>query len=1105
MITNVKLQWPASLQVVMNRARKVPAALALGGLGLLASAPAVSAAYLTTEAIPGWAVDWTAAIWYTNTTPGMATGQYGTAVGATTGNNYEVLPNGTKMQSYLASTVVPYVSSPCIAFNPATFPGASLTVNTNTMLVFENYGPTMFTNLILKGGVLVPWGMNVVVTLNGALTVASQSYFSDASDGNACGPGISGGAYTIASAISGPGNIYFMNCNNGWVNHVTGGSANANFTGQWIIQNGYLCADNAGSLGTNSITVDPLNTGYLADMPNISPAVGGAGSAKFEVTYDLSSAGTLTIANGGAMVLHQHCAFSVVNINGTALSGGKHTYSQLTNSFPGVFSGGSDLTGDITVQPYSPAWPPLLPSIVTQPQPVSSPTGQAISFTVSAINGTLSYQWYATNNHVVTALTDSAGHSGSTVATLTFPSVAMSDAGQYFVVVSNFTGSVTSSVVKLSVFDPSAVPIISNVYPNGTNIYQPASALTFTVSSANASLTPGGIHLTLNGLDQSNHMAYSGNAQSQAVSCVLRPNQYYVAVISVTDNNGLQAGQTIRFDTFNANSVIAIEAEDYDYNGGQFVPNAGIDAYAGLAGVAEVDYHITTADGSAAAYTYRGANQMACAPAGDLPRLAYGANPDYGIGWFHVGEWANYTRNVPAGTYNVYARLASGNSGAQVSFGQVTSGVGSTSQGVQSLSHFWFNGRGWSSYDFYPLTDSSGNLITLNLNGATTFRLSSDWEANVNFIILVPVTDDKPTISGLYPDGKTLFQPTNKLVFTVSDSFFAISRTNVNLSLNGVDVSSRLSISGSANAWNVSVPIALGTNYDAVIAVTDSYGTSVTNSFSFDTFAPTNFTFEAEDFDFNGGSFIDNPSIGAYANQVSTPYIDEWYVTVVAGSTYSYRPDDWISTGVSTDAARQSYLSAGATDYQVGYWPTGSWINYTHTYPAGTYYVWARLAGNANLAYHVQLTNTVGGAATSLGQFTATGRGWSAYDWTPLRNASGQVVPVTLGGVSTLTVTTDGNVNANCYMLAPTNSLVPPPSAPNPVAMNVAMPSGALGGTNLVISFQTQAGYNYQVCYKTNLSDPAWLPLSTVAGNGAAQSVTNSMKEKSRFFRLQIQ
>src|SRR5439155_8545085 len=125
----------------------------------------------------------------------------------------------------------------------------------------------------------------------------------------------------ISGYLSGTGNMVIMNCSTN-LPQIISGPTNT-YSGQWIVQCGWLQGATANSLGNNSITVDPNYTGYLAAMPN---ATSPNGPALFEVNYDLNSAGTLTLANGGQMNLHQNCIFAAVTIEGTFLSSGTHLY-----------------------------------------------------------------------------------------------------------------------------------------------------------------------------------------------------------------------------------------------------------------------------------------------------------------------------------------------------------------------------------------------------------------------------------------------------------------------------------------------------------------------------------------------------------------------------------------------------------------------------------------------------------------------------------------------------------------------------------------------------------------------------------------------------------
>jgi len=66
--------------------------------------------------------------------------------------------------------------------------------------------------------------------------------------------------------------------------------------------------------------------------------------------------------------------------------------------------------------------------------------------------------------------------------------------------------------------------------------------------------------------------------------------------------------------------------------------------------------------------------------------------------------------------------------------------------------------------------------------------------------------------------------------------------------------------------------------------------------------------------------------------------------------------------------------------------------------------------------------------------------------------------------------------------------------------------SAQVTGSQLVLSWPGLIGQQYQLQYKTNLTDPAWLPLNApFTGTGAAISVTNSIGGGAGlFYRLAV-
>jgi beta-glucosidase len=359
----------------------------------------------------------------------------------------------------------------------------------------------------------------------------------------------------------------------------------------------------------------------------------------------------------------------------------------------------------------------------------------------------------------------------------------------------------------------------------------------------------------------------------------------------------------------------------------------------------------------------------------------------------------------------------------------------------------------------------------------------------------------QPTvISGISPAASGVFvDPDGGLTFTVSSTVTTIPTNGVQVIVNGIDVSSLLMFTGSPTNWNVSVRGLLPNQFNsATINVTNASGFFTTASASdFDTFSQTNLIFEAEDYDFGGGRFIDNPvptpmpAANSYFLE-ATPAVSGVDLTtdVTASEAYRYDP---CGTQVTSDVLREKFIVAGVADYNVGWWYTGAWLNYTRTIPTNNYYCYGRLA-SGNGAYNVTNSLVIRGSGTAtqtarlLGTFSATGTGWQSWQWVPLLNSNGQMAVIPLGGVETFKMTSDSSVNANFYMLIP---------APTP--RNIAIYSS---NSIPVLSFPTQNGVNYLVVYKDRLNDAYWKLLMPVAGDGSDKVILDTANQTQRFYKV---
>jgi hypothetical protein len=60
----------------------------------------------------------------------------------------------------------------------------------------------------------------------------------------------------------------------------------------------------------------------------------------------------------------------------------------------------------------------------------------------------------------------------------------------------------------------------------------------------------------------------------------------------------------------------------------------------------------------------------------------------------------------------------------------------------------------------------------------------------------------------------------------------------------------------------------------------------------------------------------------------------------------------------------------------------------------------------------------------------------------------------------------------------------------------------AVSGTNLVISFSSQIGVQYQVLYKTSLDETNWQVLTTLSGDGGIKTVSDPIGSGNKFYRV---
>ena len=157
-----------------------------------------------------------------------------------------------------------------------------------------------------------------------------------------------------------------------------------------------------------------------------------------------------------------------------------------------------------------------------------------------------------------------------------------------------------------------------------------------------------------------------------------------------------------------------------------------------------------------------------------------------------------------------------------------------------------------------------------------------------------------------------------------SPSGMAINTSSVKVISNGANVSSGLTLGGSSS--NVSVlysGLQSNTAYSVSISAADAFGLSVSASNYFETtwigIPPVIYLWEAEDFDFTNGMFIDYPDLcnadgdnNCYYGKAGTVGVDE----NPGGENVShlYRENDFMNIQVSGDLNRANLYLADRTD-----------------------------------------------------------------------------------------------------------------------------------------------------------------------------------------------
>jgi hypothetical protein len=332
-------------------------------------------------------------------------------------------------------------------------------------------------------------------------------------------------------------------------------------------------------------------------------------------------------------------------------------------------------------------------------------------------------------------------------------------------------------------------PSIASVTPRlDLTVYRNA-AFTWTIEDFSTAVQTNSITLSFGGVDVTPQLVIAKPATdmttvSYTPAAMLNAGTSYPYSLVFRDNGTPATSKT------NSGTVVThylprtavdgaftIEAEDFNYNGGQSsnvvntMPYAG-GAYTNLSAVVGIDYQRANEPsgdiyriGEAPNVPMGGntgttAEQPGTVP--DITRAGWNITQNFSLGWAGGNQWLNYTRQIPANTYQIWASLSYGGGTGpdqlQGNLFKVTSGATTTTQTTEALGVFRGPGTGgWGSDALVPMRDSPTNtaIKTVQLSGETTLRFEN-VSGDFDYLMLIPVGPSGPSFSSPVLSGSTL-------------------------------------------------------------------------------------------------------------------------------------------------------------------------------------------------------------------------------------------------------------------------------------------------------------------------------------------------------------
>ena len=444
---------------------------------------------------------------------------------------------------------------------------------------------------------------------------------------------------------------------------------------------------------------------------------------------------------------------------------------------------------------------------------------------------------------------------------------------------------------------------------------------------------------------------------------------------------------------------------------------------------------------------------------------------NYNTAW-SGGSWYNYTRTVPPGIYNVYLAACHWNDTDPPTAGQidsslskVTGGVGTKNQTLQQIGAFYGPAIVVGTAESYTQLKAADGTPAVVKGGKNTFRFTVN-AGDSDYLLFAPISGVPAKISAASPANGSTAKRTEPISVSIEDLSTSVVLNSVKLILDGQDVTAQASPTKPADVttllYTPAAMWAIGSAHTYIVQFTDSASakSSVTNTFQVSPLgSPGQFVIEAEDFNYDGGKVMPAANTmpylgGAYAgldSVLNVDYLSRNADQTSAGFTPAYRgitgelfaDGQQVCIGEMGGAQTDRGSWTVSPNYKIGWAGNGGWQNFTRTFPAGTYQVYASLATGNNTDEDGTFDLVTSGATTTdqtrllLGSFKAPTTGaWERYILVAMKDPSGALATINLSGTQTVRWNTVGG-DEDFFLFVPGFTAVAASIATGPTNQNV--------------------------------------------------------------------